>query len=197
MVLRGDLDGFGALMQRGLDEAVRDAMRRAVERYAADCLHASLGEGDALLLVDDRILSLIKAARRIMEEISEVPGSPRMRIAIAAGPVAVRERGEEPPAIEGGNGRAGRLAYGAARAPGRDLGDRGNPRRPRRGPTPSLRAEPVTDLPSGAERRADGAVNVRKPGSERARHLGEALQGGVVAPHPGPRIVGGARAGAP
>ena len=103
MVLRADLDGFGALMQRGLDQAVRDALCQAIERYAGDCLHASVVEGDSMLLVDDRILTLIKAARRIMEEVSEVPGSPRLRVAIAAGQVAVRERGEEPLAIEGGS----------------------------------------------------------------------------------------------
>ena len=102
MVLRADIDGFGHLMQRGLDYPVRAAVQRAVDHFAADCLHASLGEGDSLMLVDDRILVLIKAARRIMEEVSEAPGSPRLRVAIAAGPVEVRERGDEPPSIEGG-----------------------------------------------------------------------------------------------
>ena len=102
MVLRADVDGFGQLMQRGLDHGVRDALRRAVETFAGDCLHASIGGGDSLMLVDDRILVLVKAARRIMEEVSESPGSPRMRVAIAVGPVDVRERGDDPPAIEGG-----------------------------------------------------------------------------------------------
>jgi class 3 adenylate cyclase len=102
MVLRADIHDFGHLMQRGLDTAVRDAVQRAVDQYAADCLHASVREGDSLLLVDDRVLVLIKAARRIVEEVSEAPGSPRLRVAIAAGPVEVRERGDEPPDIEGG-----------------------------------------------------------------------------------------------
>ena len=102
MVLRADVDGFGQLMQRGQDLGVREALRRAVDAFAADCLHASVGGGDSLLLVDDRILVLVKAARRIMEEVSEAPGSPRLRVAIAVGPVDVRERGDEPPAIEGG-----------------------------------------------------------------------------------------------
>ena len=44
MVLRADLDGFGSLMQRGLEPAVRDALRRAIEHHAADCLYASVGE---------------------------------------------------------------------------------------------------------------------------------------------------------
>jgi len=102
MVLRADIHDFGHLMQRGLDTAVRDAVHRAVDQFAGDCLHASVREGDSLLLVDDRILVLIKAARRIVEEVSEAPGSPRMRVAIAAGPVEVRERADEPPEIAGG-----------------------------------------------------------------------------------------------
>jgi class 3 adenylate cyclase len=102
MVLRADIDGFGHLMQRGLDNTARDAVRRAVDAFAGDCLHASIVQGDSLMLVDDRILMLIKAARRIMEDVSEAPGSPRLRVAIAAGPVGVRDRGDEPPAIEGG-----------------------------------------------------------------------------------------------
>jgi class 3 adenylate cyclase len=102
MVLRADIDGFGQLMQRGLDHPVRDALRRAVDTFASDCLHASVGGGDSLMLVDDRILVLVKAARRIMEEVSEAAGSPRLRVAIAVGPVDVRERGDDPPSIEGG-----------------------------------------------------------------------------------------------
>jgi len=85
------------------DVALSAEARTMIEHHAADCLHASFGEGDSLMLVDDRILTLIKAVRRIMEEVSEVPGSPRLRVAIAAGQVAVRERGDEPPAIEGGS----------------------------------------------------------------------------------------------
>jgi class 3 adenylate cyclase len=164
MVLRADLDGFGALMQRGLDDAVRDVLRSAVERHTGDCLHASLGDGDSLLLVDDRILTLIKAARRIMEEVSEVPGSPRMRVAIAAGPVAVRERGEDPPAIEGGSAvlvaarieplvRPGEIwvtdEVGAALAAADTI----------------YRAEPLPPMPH-LRGRQDGAVNVRKPDSD-------------------------------
>ena len=163
MVLRADLDGFGSLMQRGLDHPVRDALHQALERYAGDCLHASVGEGDSLLLVDDRILTLIKAARRIMEEVSEVPGSPRLRVAIAAGPVAVRERGDEPPAIEGGSAvlvasrieplvRPGEIwvteEIGAVLAATDTI----------------YRAEPVAA--PGTAPRHDGAVNVRKSDSD-------------------------------
>jgi class 3 adenylate cyclase len=164
MVLRADVDGFGHLMQRGLDHAVREAVRRAVDEFAADCLHASVGDGDSLMLVDDRILALIKAARRIMEEVSEAPGSPRLRVAIAAGPVEVRERGEEPPAIEGGTAVLVASRIEPLVWPGeiwvteeiRDL---------LAGMDTIFRAEPIRRVPDAAGERADGAINVRKPDS--------------------------------
>lgn len=160
MVLRADIDGFGHLMQRGLDHPVREAVQRAVERFAGDCLHASVGEGDSLLMVDDRILVLIKAARRIMEEVSEAPGSPRLRVAIAAGPVEVRERGDEPLAIEGGTAvliasrieplvRAGEIWVTEELRAMLDATET------------IFRAEPL--LPDDAH--ADGRVNVKKRGS--------------------------------
>jgi class 3 adenylate cyclase len=155
MVLRADLDGFGSLMQRGLDHAVREAMRLAIERYAGDCLHASVVEGDSMLLVDDRVLTLIKAARRIMEEISEVPGSPRMRVAIAAGPVAVRERGEEPPAIEGGSAVLVASRIEPLVRPG-EIWVTDEVREVLAATDTIFRAEPVDA----------GAVNVRKQGSD-------------------------------
>jgi class 3 adenylate cyclase len=163
MVLRADLDGFGSLMQRGLDHAVRDALRRAVERYAAECLHASLGDGDSLLLVDDRILTLIKAARRIMEEVSEVPGSPRLRVAIAAGPVAVRERGDEPPTIEGGSAVLVASRIEPFVTPGQ-IWVTDEIRAVLASTDTIFRAEPIAQAPAADAYRDDGAVNVRKPG---------------------------------
>lgn len=165
MVLRGDLDGFGALMQRGLDEGVRRALQRALERYAADCLHASLGDGDAMMLVDDRALTLVKAARRIMEEVSEAPGSPRLRIAIAAGPVAVRPRGEEPPAIEGGNAVLVASRIEPHVRPG-EIWVTDEIRTALAATNTLFRTEPLVAPPPTLPRRDDGAVDVRKPDSD-------------------------------
>jgi len=164
MVLRADLTGFGALMQRGLDHAAREALSDAVERYASECLHASLGEGDSLLLVDDRILTLIKAARRIMEEVSEVPGSPRLRVAIAAGPVAVRERGEEPPAIEGGSAVLIASRIEPHVQPG-EIWVTDEIRAILAGANTIFRAEPIAPPPTTTHR-PDGSVNVCKPGEQ-------------------------------
>jgi class 3 adenylate cyclase len=161
MVLRADVDGFGQLMQRGLDHGVRDALRRAVEMFAGDCLHASVGGGDSLLLVDDRILVLIKAARRIMEEISETPGSPRLRVAIAIGPVDVRERGDEPPTIEGGTAVLAAARIEPLVRPG-EIWVTDDIRVMLESTETLFRAEPVAPL--GA--RADGHVNVKKESSD-------------------------------
>ena len=160
MVLRADLDGFGSLMQRGLDHAVRDALHQALERYAGDCLHASIGEGDSMLLVDDRILTLVKAARRIMEEISEVPGSPRLRVAIASGPVAVRERGDERPAIEGGSAVLVASRIEPLVRPG-EIWVTDEIEAVLAATDTIYRAEPVAA--AGVTPREDGAVNVCKP----------------------------------
>jgi class 3 adenylate cyclase len=164
MVLRADVDGFGVLMQRGLDDATRDAVRRAVDAFAGDCLHASVGDGDSLLLVDDRILVLIKAARRILEEVSEAPGSPRLRVAIASGPVAVRERGEDPPSIEGGTALlvASRIE---PLVPAGEIWVTEEIPLLLESTDTLFRAEPVGPV-SGLPHDGDGRINVKKPGSD-------------------------------
>jgi class 3 adenylate cyclase len=160
MVLCADIDGFGQLMQRGLDHPVRDALRRAVDNFAGDCLHASIGAGDSLMLVDDRILVLIKAARRIMEEVSEAPGSPRLRVAIAVGPVDVRERGDDPPAIEGGTAVLVASRIEPLVRPG-EIWVTDDIRLMLDATETIFRAEPVAH----AAAREDGHVNVKKPDS--------------------------------
>lgn len=102
LVLRADVAGFGSLMQQGVDAEVRDVLQRAVTTFAGDCLHASYSQGDSVTLVDDRVRVLVKAARRMMEEVAEAQGSPRLRVAIAAGPVQVREHENAPLSVEGG-----------------------------------------------------------------------------------------------
>ena len=161
MVLRADVDGFGQLMQRGLDHGVRDALRRAVDTFAGDCLHASVGGGDSLMLVDDRILVLIKAARRIMEEVSETAGSPRMRVAIAVGPVDVRDRGDDPPAIEGGTAVLIAARIEPLVHPG-EIWVTDDIRTMLESTDTLFRAEPVAHPAA----RADGHVNVKKPASD-------------------------------
>ena len=142
MVLRADLDGFGALMQRGLDDAVRDAMRRAVERYAARLPARVARRGRRAA-----------AGRRPHPE-PDQGGAPHHGgdLRGARQPAHAHRHRRRPGggarARRGAAGdrgrqrRAGRLAHRAARPPGRDLGDRGDPRRPRRRPTPSSAPNP-------------------------------------------------------
>jgi class 3 adenylate cyclase len=148
-------------MQRGLDHPVRDALRRAVDTFASDCLHASVGGGDSLMLVDDRILVLVKAARRIMEEVSEAAGSPRLRVAIAVGPVDVRERGDDPPSIEGGTAVLIASRIEPLVRPG-EIWVTDDIRAMIEATDTIFRAEFV-DHPAA---RDDGHVNVKKPASE-------------------------------
>lgn len=166
LVLRADVAGFGSLMQHGADRELRDILQRAVNTFAGDCLHASYHQGDSVVLVDDRVRVLVKAARRMMEEVAEAPESPRLRVAIAAGPVQVREHESAPPSIEGG-----RAVLTAARiepwvTPGQ-IWITEEVRALLSSTQTLFRTEPVT-VATVLPVRADGEVNVKKPGSDEA-----------------------------
>ena len=131
------------------------------------------------MLVDDRILVLIKAARRIMEEVSETPGSPRLRVAIAVGPVDVRERGDDPPAIEGGTAVLVASRIEPLVRPG-EIWVTDEIRAMLETTDTIFRAEPVTHAP----RATDGHVNVKKHGLRGAGHVGQAAPHRVVIRRP-------------
>lgn len=113
------------------------------------------------MLVDDRVLVLIKAARRIMEEVSEAPGSPRLRVAIAAGPVGVRERGDDPPAIEGGTAVLVASRIEPLVRPG-EIWVTDEIRALLETTETIFRAEPVWPAPDLAAAGTDGRVNLKK-----------------------------------
>lgn len=164
LVLRADIVGFGALMQSGIDGDVREAVRRAVANYASDCLHAAHDQGDSITLVDDRVRVLVKAARRLMEEVAETPQSPRLRVAIAAGPVQVREHESGPLSVEGGHAVLVASRIEPFVAPGQ-IWVTEDVRRLLESTQNLFRAEPVV-LDWGERSRPGGEVNVKKPGSD-------------------------------
>jgi len=100
-----------------------------------------------------------------MGDVSELPGSPRMRVAIAHGPVAVRDRGEQPPAIEGGSAVLVASRIEPLVRPG-EIWVTEEIRAVLAVADTIFRAEPVADVPAARERREDGAVNVRKAASD-------------------------------
>jgi len=164
LVLRGDIAGFGLLMQRGVDADVREVVRRTVNNFASDCLYTAHADGDSIMLVDDRVRVLVKAARRLMEEVAEAPESPRLRIAIAAGPVQVRERESEPLSIEGGSAVLVASRIEPFVTPGQ-IWITEEVRKLLAATDTLFRTEPVT-LDCGERARPTGEINVRKSGSD-------------------------------
>jgi len=91
-VLKGDVHGFGSLMHAGADAPVRKALEEAVARWAPPGAIAETGAGDAALIADDDPVALAQTARHLMDDVYNVPGQPRLRIALHYGAVQTRQR---------------------------------------------------------------------------------------------------------
>jgi class 3 adenylate cyclase len=103
-VLKADVHGFGNLMRAGRDAPVRRALEEAVLRWAPPQAIAETGAGDAVLVADDDPVALAQLARHLMDEVYQVPGQPRLRIALHYGTVQTRRREPDPrPLIVGGD----------------------------------------------------------------------------------------------
>ena len=90
-VLRADIKGFGALMEDpDVDRAVRERLRSAIAKHAAECLLAEVADGDSLTIVDEDPNALIKVAKAVIVDVYEAPGNPLLRVAIDYGAVKVR-----------------------------------------------------------------------------------------------------------
>jgi class 3 adenylate cyclase len=102
-VLKADIAGYGRLMAEGRDEAVRDALLRAVKEHTGTCIHASV-HGDSLSIVHEDPSALLRIVIRIQDDIFTVPSHPQLRTAVDFGPVRLEVR----------NARRVELAGGAA-----------------------------------------------------------------------------------
>ncbi len=91
-VLKADVHGFGSLMHAGADGPVRKALEGAVARWAPPGAISETGAGDAALIADDDPVALAQTARHLMDEVYNVPGQPRLRIALHYGAVQTRQR---------------------------------------------------------------------------------------------------------
>ena len=87
-VLQGDIKGFSRMMD---DPRIEDAVRRTlplvVEEHASHCVWKEVAGGDSLTVIDHEPQSILKVARRVMEDLFEVEGHPVLRIAIDWGKV--------------------------------------------------------------------------------------------------------------
>ena len=89
-VLKADIQGFGSLMRAGADAPVRRALEAAVQRWTPASAIAEIGAGDAALIADDDPVAIAQTARHLMDDVYNVPGQPRLRIALHYGPVRTR-----------------------------------------------------------------------------------------------------------
>ena len=95
-VLRGDVQGFSQYMKTGEgEEAVVEALEGAIKEHARDTLHAEVAEGDSVTIVHDDPSTILKAARRIMEDLHDVPGNPLLRMAIDRGRVRLKRENDQ------------------------------------------------------------------------------------------------------
>jgi hypothetical protein len=81
-VLKGDVSGFGALMHARADGPVRRALEDAVRRWARGAAVAETGSGDPVLIAHDDPVALAQTARHILDDVYQVPGQPRLRMAL-------------------------------------------------------------------------------------------------------------------
>jgi class 3 adenylate cyclase len=102
-VLKGDVVGFGGLMRTGNEGPVREALESAVRRWAGRALIAETEAGDSLLIVHDDPIAIAQTARHIADEVYQVTGQPRLRMALHYGEVHMEPSvGDTPPVLVGG-----------------------------------------------------------------------------------------------
>ncbi len=103
-VLTGDVHGFGGLMRKGVDAAVRQALEEAVRKWARETIAAEIRGGDTVSIVHDDPVVLAQVARHLVDEVYRAPGQPRLRIALHYGEVQTRRRATDgSPVIAGGD----------------------------------------------------------------------------------------------
>ena len=95
-VLKGDIQKFSDLMEEGLEESVRLAFHEITSSHGGSCIQCEITNGDELTIVHNEPSALIKAAKRIGEDMYEVSGHPLLRMAIDFGPVRLRMDAEGP-----------------------------------------------------------------------------------------------------
>jgi class 3 adenylate cyclase len=86
-VMKADIRGFSAIMASGADSDVHVLLHDIVQAHAAECPLAEVVEGDSLVIADENPRTILKVAKRIMQDLYEAPGNPELRVAIDCGAV--------------------------------------------------------------------------------------------------------------
>jgi class 3 adenylate cyclase len=101
-VLQADVRGMFALMEKGLDEPVRKAIEQAVVTFADSARSREITEGDRILITHDDPAALARIARRILDDVYDAPGQPRLRVALHFGEVRLQADGRQSGVVIGG-----------------------------------------------------------------------------------------------
>ncbi len=86
-VMKADIRSFSSIMAGEHEVEVVTALHDAVQTHTAGCPIAEVIEGDGLLIVNENPRTIIKVAKRIMQDLHEAPGNPELRVAIDCGSV--------------------------------------------------------------------------------------------------------------
>ena len=103
-VLKGDIYGYGGMMQANTQVPVRQALEDAVRHWARRAVVAETSAGDSVLIIHEDPVALAQTARHIVDEVYQATGQPLLRMALHFGEVQLRPGAEdEPPTIVGGD----------------------------------------------------------------------------------------------
>ena len=103
-VLKADVYGYGGLMHARAHEPVRQALEDAVRRWCRGAAIAETGAGDSVLIAHEDPVVLAQTARHIMDEVYQVTGQPRLRVALHYGEVQMQPNaGDAQPTVTGGD----------------------------------------------------------------------------------------------
>jgi len=103
-VLKGDIYGFGGMMQANTEVPVRQALEDAVRHWARRAVVAQTSAGDSVLIIHEDPVALAQTARHIVDEVYQATGQPLLRMALHYGEVQMQPSVDnQPPMIVGGN----------------------------------------------------------------------------------------------
>jgi class 3 adenylate cyclase len=103
-VLKGDIYGYGGMMQANTQVPVRQALEDAVRHWARRAVVAVTNAGDSVLIIHEDPVALAQTARHIVDEVYRATGQPLLRMALHFGDVQLQAGADdEPPTIVGGS----------------------------------------------------------------------------------------------
>jgi hypothetical protein len=164
--IRGDILQFSAFIRAGARETqVRDALHRAIEKRSAQCVFVQ-EDGDAFLLLHRQPREAVSIAKGIQVELYEATGEAELRIAMDYGRVGLeRDRSGEAVTVRRGFSLLRNVARIEPLVQPSEIWVTERFKQALEQAPSFYRAEPIAPDVRAELRSADGAFNVKKPGS--------------------------------